>query len=115
MNFSVGPELLQIGDHVLGLLVLGQAGEQHLGARDHRLRVLQILRERRLVPDEVRVLVGVGVAIALIGSGLAPDEPGDDRLSTGGKSFWIRTRSVMIRSAASDSQAAALPDPKAEF
>jgi hypothetical protein len=46
---------------------------------------------------------------------LAPEEPGDDGLSTGGKSFWIRTGSVMIRPAASDSQAAALLDPKAEL
>ena len=40
---------------------------------------------------------------------------GDDVLWTGAKSFWIDAPSVMIRSAASDSQAAALPDSKAQL
>jgi len=49
--FAVRPELNEVGPHVLLVLVVGQALEDHLGARDLRLWVLDELLESRLVPS----------------------------------------------------------------
>src|SRR5581483_3410095 len=76
-------EGVQVGDQVLDLLFVLDARERHLGARNLRLRVLNVLGERRLVPGDPRLLVGVGIVVAPHRSGFAPEQPvehGADRV-----------------------------------
>src|SRR6267142_3393532 len=62
--FAVGIELLEKGDQIVGFLLVLQSGIDHLGARDFRFRVLDVLAEGRLIPGDPGVLVGglIGVA-----------------------------------------------------
>ncbi len=63
-----------VGDEVGAVLGLLDAGEDHLGAGDELLGVLEVLEEVLLVPGDTRVLVGSGVGVALAGAGLAADD-----------------------------------------
>lgn len=45
-------EGVQVRDQVLDLLLVLDAGEGHLGARDLGLRVLDVIAEGRLVPGD---------------------------------------------------------------
>ena len=56
------------------LLLLLEAGERHLGARDVLLRVLQVLEEGLLSPDDALLLVGGGVGVAGGSAALAAEE-----------------------------------------
>lgn len=56
--FPVGIELLEKGEQVVGLLLILQAGIDHLGARDFRLGVLDVFAEGCLIPGDSGVLVG---------------------------------------------------------
>jgi hypothetical protein len=56
--FSVGIELLEKCDQVVGLLLILQTNIDHLGARDFRFRVLDVLAEGGLIPSDSGVLVG---------------------------------------------------------
>ncbi len=67
-------ELLEIGEQVVDLVLVLDAGEDHLGAGDLRLRVLDVLLERRLVPGDARVLVRLGVVVALDRAGVPADQ-----------------------------------------
>lgn len=49
---AVGLELRDVGPQVVDLLVVLDAGEDHLGARDHGLRIVDVFLEVRLVPDD---------------------------------------------------------------
>src|SRR5579863_8633447 len=62
--FAVGAELLEIGDDVVDVGLRGEPGERHLGAGDLAARVLEIFLQRRLIPGEAGILVGVAVGIA---------------------------------------------------
>jgi hypothetical protein len=52
-------ELRQVGDQVRDLLRVLDAGERHLGAGDLAPGVDDVFAERRLVPGDVRLLVGI--------------------------------------------------------
>src|SRR6476660_5610283 len=56
------------------LLLVLDAGEYHLGARNLRLRVLDVLLELSLVPGDAGILVGIGVGITLRRAGVAAVE-----------------------------------------
>lgn len=62
------------GDHVGALLRLLEAGEGHLGARDVLLRVLEVVEERVVVPDDALIPVGLCVRVALDRAGRAAEE-----------------------------------------
>src|SRR5208337_2436139 len=70
---AVGAELFEVGDDIGNVFVGQQAGKHHLGPRNFSLRVLQIDLEGRLVPSDARILVGFGVIVAGIGTGLPAD------------------------------------------
>ena len=53
----IGIELLEKCDKIVGLLFVLQAGIDHLGARDFRLRVLDVFAEGGLIPSDPGILV----------------------------------------------------------
>jgi len=65
---------LQVGDQIAALVGLLQAGEDHLGAGDVLLGVLQVLEQGVLVPGDALGLVGVRVRESGRLSGLATDQ-----------------------------------------
>src|SRR5579871_5770080 len=71
---AVRLELADIGPEVVDLLVILDTGEEHLGARDHAARVLDVFLELGLVPGDARILVGVAVIVARGRSRLAAVE-----------------------------------------
>jgi hypothetical protein len=66
--------LLEVGNQVIPVLLLLQATEGHLGAGNVLLGVLEVGEEGLLVPGDALLLVGVGVGVALDGTGLAAEE-----------------------------------------
>src|SRR6185437_3754709 len=68
-------ELADIGPQVGDLLGVLDAGENHLRARDHRARIVDVLLERILAPDDAGLLVGFRIAVARCGAGMATVEP----------------------------------------
>src|SRR5450631_488886 len=71
---SIRSELLEIGPKVAGFLFVLDAGEDHLGARNLGARILDVVLEGRLAPDDAGVLVGVGIAEAGRAAGMAAVE-----------------------------------------
>lgn len=67
-------ERVQVGDQILDLLFVLDAGEGHLGAWDLRLGILDVVAERCLIPSDARFLVGVRVAVAFDRSRLSADQ-----------------------------------------
>lgn len=63
-----------VRNQVIPVLLLLQATEGHLGARNVLLGVLEVGEEGVLVPSDALLLVGVGVGVALDGTGLAAEE-----------------------------------------
>src|SRR5580704_8344958 len=61
LDAAVGIELADIGPQVVDLLLVLDAGEDHLGAGHLGPRVLDVVLELRLVPDDAGILVGVGI------------------------------------------------------
>src|SRR5579862_2865870 len=61
LDAAVGVELADIGPQVVDLLLVLDAGEDHLGAGHLGARVLDVVLELRLVPDDAGILVGVGI------------------------------------------------------
>ncbi len=83
---AVGAELLQVGEDVVDVGLVGEAREDHLGARHLGLRVLDVFAERRFVPCQAGILVGLGVAITFHRTGMAANhaiEDGADRVLGG--------------------------------
>ena len=66
--------LLQEGDEVVAVLVLLETAKGHLGAGNVLLGVLEVFKQRLLVPLNAFLLVGIGVGIALDLAGLAAKE-----------------------------------------
>jgi hypothetical protein len=58
---AVGVELLEIGEQVIGLLLILQPGEGHFRARNLGFRILDIFAEGRLIPSNSGILVGGGI------------------------------------------------------
>jgi len=56
--------LLKISDEIGSLVLLLQAGENHLGAWDIFLRILQVLPKSIFAPGDALGLVGVSVFVA---------------------------------------------------
>src|SRR5262249_3334952 len=71
---AVRLELADIGPQVAGLLLVLDAGEEHLGAGDLGARILDVVLEGRLAPGDARILVGVAVIVARGRSRLAAVE-----------------------------------------
>src|SRR5215510_16484540 len=66
--------LRKVRPEVVGLFLVLDAGEHHLGAGDFCLGILDVLKEDVLVPGDAGILVGVGIGIALDAAGLAAVE-----------------------------------------
>ena len=62
--------MLEIGNHVVDVLLTGDSREDHLGAGHHAARILDVFLEFFLVPDDAGILVGVGVVEAGDGAGM---------------------------------------------
>jgi hypothetical protein len=73
--FSVGIELREIGPQVLGLLLVLDAGKNHLGAGNLGPRILDVVEKRGFVPGERSVLVRVAVVEAFGRAGFAARKP----------------------------------------
>src|SRR4051812_10139134 len=71
LGFAVLVVLREEGPEVVGLLLVLDAGEYHLGARNLCSRILDVILERGLVPGQARILVGIGIGIVRRGAGLA--------------------------------------------
>src|SRR3954447_7482599 len=56
---------------VVGLFLVLDAGEHHLGAGNLRLRLLDVFEELVLAPGNAGILVGIRIGIAFGGAGLA--------------------------------------------
>src|SRR5215216_1719934 len=76
---AVGTELLEVGPQIGDFLVVLDPGENHLGAGYLGSRILDVILERILAPGDPRILVGLGISIALDGAGLAALEPVEHR------------------------------------
>src|SRR5271154_2951439 len=61
LDAAVGVELADIGPQIGDLLLVLDAGEDHLGAGHLGPRILDVVLEFRLVPDDAGILVGVGI------------------------------------------------------
>src|SRR3974390_1549449 len=66
--FLVDPELRDIGPEIVGFFLVLDARENHLGARDLAAWILDVLLERRLVPSDAGILIGVGIVVIRRGS-----------------------------------------------
>ena len=76
ITFSCRPcRIREVGPEVVGLLLVLDAGEHHLGAGDLRLRVLDVFEELILVPGDAGILVGLGIGIPFDGAGLTAVDP----------------------------------------
>lgn len=64
----------EVGNEILAVLLLLQATESHLGSGDVLLGVLEVSEEGVIVPGDALLLVGVGVGVAIDGSGLAAEK-----------------------------------------
>src|SRR5882724_11070221 len=58
---AVRLELVDIGPEVRDLAGVLDAAEGHAGARNHRGRVVDVVRERGLAPSDVGGLVGIRI------------------------------------------------------
>src|SRR5215216_772467 len=76
---AVGTELLEVGPQIGDFLVVLDPGENHFGAGYLGSRILDVILERILAPGDPRILVGLGISIALDGAGLAALEPVEHR------------------------------------
>src|SRR6516164_3661152 len=65
---------MQIGDQVLDLLLVLDARKGHLGSRNLRLRILDVLGKRRFVPGDPGRLVGLRIVEAFDRAGLAANQ-----------------------------------------
>src|SRR5665213_2076829 len=72
--FAVRAELPEIGPQIVDLGLVFDAGEYHLGARNLRSRIFDVLLEIGLVPDNAGFLIGVGIAIVGRGAGMTAVE-----------------------------------------
>ena len=70
-DIAVGIELFEVGPQVADLLFVLDAGEDHFGARDFGLGILDVFFEGRLIPDDARILVGIGILVTRDATGLA--------------------------------------------
>eukprot|EP00968_Pinguiococcus_pyrenoidosus_P014535 scaffold1311_cov256-Pinguiococcus_pyrenoidosus.AAC.56 len=61
---SLGSGVLEVGDEVIAVLLLLQAGEDHLRALDVLLRCEQVVEQGVLGPQHTRLLVGRRVGVA---------------------------------------------------
>src|SRR5580704_18837405 len=61
LDAAVGVELADIGPQIGDLLLVLDAGEDHLSAGYLGPRVLDVVLEFRLAPDDAGILVGVGI------------------------------------------------------
>ena len=73
------PRVSEIGDDRFALLCLFHTRINHLSSWHELLRVGQILVQLSLVPDNVRVLVGIGVVEPRDGSRLTADDTSQAR------------------------------------
>src|ERR1051325_9255069 len=76
---ALGVELLQVSPKIAALLLILDARKHHFCTGNLRPRVGDVLLERRLVPRDARVLVGLGVIVAFDRAGLATVEPVEQR------------------------------------
>jgi hypothetical protein len=70
-DIAVGIELFEVGPKVVDLLIVLDAGENHFRARDFSLGILDVFLEGRLIPDDARILVGIGILVIRDATGLA--------------------------------------------
>ena len=49
--------------------------KSHFGARDFGLRIFDVFLEGRLIPDDARILVGIGILVIRDATGLRPSRP----------------------------------------
>ena len=69
---TVGFELGEVRPEIADFLFVFDSGEKHLRAGDFRARVLDVFLETGRVPDDIRVLVGIRIAISFDRAGASP-------------------------------------------
>src|ERR1700710_2569600 len=69
--FAAGIVLLEEGNQVVGLLLVLQAGIDHLGARHFRLGIPDVFAEGGLVPGDSGFLISGRIGIAFLAARLA--------------------------------------------
>src|SRR6185312_7627662 len=74
LGFAVLVILRDERPEIVDLFVVLDAGKNHLGAGNFRLRVLDVFLEQGLIPGDAGILVGVRVIIIRRGAGLAAVE-----------------------------------------
>src|SRR5215510_12644722 len=79
LGVAVSPELLEVGPQIADLLLVLDAGEDHLGAGDLGARVADVFLERVLAPGDAGVLVGLGVIVAINAARMAALEAVEHR------------------------------------
>src|SRR5580704_15384121 len=75
LDAAVGIELADIGPQVVDLLLVLDAGKDHLGAGHLGPRVLDVVLEFRLVPDDAGILVGVRIGEIGHAAGMSAVQP----------------------------------------
>src|SRR3974390_1193823 len=75
LDLAVLVELRNEGPEIVDLFLVLDPRKDHLGARNLRLRVLDVFLELGLVPGDAGILVGVGIIIVGRGAGLAAVDP----------------------------------------
>src|ERR1700741_4777044 len=71
LRLAVLVELREIGPQVVRLVLVLDAGEDHLGAGNLSLGILDVFEEGFLAPGDAGILVGVGIGVALDAAGMA--------------------------------------------
>ena len=87
---------LHVRNQIFALVLLLDAGEDHLGALDVLLRRKEVVEEGLVLPDDARILVGLRVRVAGGLAGLAAEEA-------------VEVRALLVRAARLDGVALAAP------
>ena len=78
-HIAIGVELTHVSPQVFDLLLVLDARKDHFGAGNLRLGIFYVLFECRFIPNDARVLVGIGIVETWYSAGLAVIETIESR------------------------------------
>src|SRR5271170_4102836 len=67
---AVGAKLLEIGDDIVDVVILGQTREDHFGAGDLGAGIFEIFLQGRFIQGDAGIFVGIAVGVVGISAGL---------------------------------------------